>query len=136
MVEEKRYEGAKYPFKLLLEESLTQRRNEIMDNLSHILQRLSTTVAVPSTSSHFGGEIPFKVQVNFDIPLFECHRDVDALGKWLSLLEGYFFIQNSSNSETITSALLKSLPHVRYWWETYCEKHVENKSTIFGPKPT
>jgi hypothetical protein len=58
------------------------------------------------------------------------------LEKWLSLLEGYFSIQKFSNSEKITFVLLKSLPHVRYWWETYCEQHVEDESTIFGPEPT
>ena len=36
---------------------------------------------------------PFKVQVNFDIPLFEGNIDAHALEKWLSLLEGYFSIQ-------------------------------------------
>jgi hypothetical protein len=34
---------------------------------------------------------PFKVQVNFDIPLFEVLIDVDVVDKWLNLLEGYFF---------------------------------------------
>jgi hypothetical protein len=58
------------------------------------------------------------------------------LEKWLSLLEGYFSVQNFSNSEKITFTLLKSLPHVRDWWETYCEKHVEDESAIFGPGPT
>jgi hypothetical protein len=76
------------------------------------------------------------VQVNFDIPLFEGQIDVDTLEKWLNLLEGYFSVQNFSNSEKITFALLKALPHVRDWWETYCEKHVEDESAIFGPGPT
>jgi hypothetical protein len=87
----------------------------------------------PSTSSHFGDETPFKVQVKFDIPLFEGQIGVDALEKWLSLLEGYFFVQNFSNSEKITFVLLKPLPRVRYWWENYCEKHVKDESAIFGP---
>jgi hypothetical protein len=90
----------------------------------------------PSTNSHFRGVMPFKVQVNFDIPLFEGQIDVDALEKWLSLLEGYFSVQNFSNSEKITFVLLKALPHVKYWWETYCEKHVKDESAIFGPGPT
>jgi hypothetical protein len=47
----------------------------------------------PLTRSHFGGTTPFKVQVNFDIPLFKVQIDVDALEKWLSLLEGYYSIQ-------------------------------------------
>jgi hypothetical protein len=34
-----------------------------------------------STSNHFGGATPFKVQVNFDIPFFEGQIDSDALEK-------------------------------------------------------
>jgi hypothetical protein len=50
-------------------------------------------IETPSTRNHFGGETPFKVQVNFEIPLFEGNIDVDALEKWLNLLEGYYFVQ-------------------------------------------
>jgi hypothetical protein len=38
MAEEKRENGEGYLIKLLLEESLGQKRNEMMDNFSHILQ--------------------------------------------------------------------------------------------------
>ena len=72
---------------------------------------MSTGADAPSTSSCFGGA-NFKVQVNTEIPLFEGKIDADALEKWLSLLEGYFSIQNFSNSEKITSVLLKSFPHI------------------------
>jgi hypothetical protein len=68
-----------------------------------------------STSNHFSSVTPFKVQVNFDITLFEGLIDVDSLEKWLNILEGYYFIQKFSNSEKITFSLLKSLPHVRSW---------------------
>jgi hypothetical protein len=78
---------------------------------------------------------PFKVQVDFDIPLFEGHIDADALEKLLSFLEGYFSVQNFSNSEKIAFTLLKALPHVKYWWETYCEKHTKDDFAIFGPRP-
>jgi hypothetical protein len=124
------------PIKLLLEETLGQQRNEMMENFPQILRQLPTTTEAPSTSSHFGGATPFKVQVKFFIPLFEGQIDVNTLEKWLSLLEGYFSIQKISNSEKITFTLLKALPHVRYWWETYCEKHAKDESAIFGPGPT
>jgi hypothetical protein len=39
----------------------------------------------PSTSGQFEGVIPFKVQVNFYIHLFEGHIDADALEKWLNI---------------------------------------------------
>jgi hypothetical protein len=41
MVEEKRDDGAGDPIKLLLEESLARQRNEMMDNFTQILRRLS-----------------------------------------------------------------------------------------------
>jgi hypothetical protein len=41
-----------------------------------------------------------------------------------------------SNSEKITFALFKSLPHVKNWWENYYEKHTKDESAIFGPRPT
>jgi hypothetical protein len=108
----------------------------MMDNFPQILRRFLTTTKAPSTNSHFRGATPFKVQVNFDIPLFEGHIDFDTLEKWLNLIEGYFSVHNFSNSENITFALLKALPHVRDWWDTYCEKHVKDESIIFGSRPT
>ena len=64
------------PFKMLLEEALTQQRNEMMDSFSQILRRLPTGDA----SSSNEGAAPFKVQINFNIPIFEGHiytNDVD-----------------------------------------------------------
>jgi hypothetical protein len=66
-----------------------------------------------STSNHFGGVMPFKVQVNFDIPLFEGQIDADALEKWLNLLEGYYSVQNIFDDLKITFTLLKAVPHVK-----------------------
>jgi hypothetical protein len=39
---EKKDDGTGDPFKLLIEESLTQQRNEMMDNFAQILRRLPT----------------------------------------------------------------------------------------------
>jgi hypothetical protein len=91
---------------------------------------------IDSSSTHFGGTSPFKVDVNFDIPVFEGQIDVDALDKWLNLLEGYFFVHHFSDKEKITFALLKDLPHVNHWWETYWEKISIEESRIYGAKPT
>jgi hypothetical protein len=49
---------------------------------------------ISSSSDHFGSTSPFKVQVNFDIPVFEGHIDAEALDKWLNMLEGYFSVHN------------------------------------------
>jgi hypothetical protein len=107
----------------------------MMDNFSQILRRLPTTDA-SSSSDHFGGTPPFKVQVSFDIPIFEGQIDADALDKWLNLLEGYFFVHNFFDRENITFALLKVVPHVKDWWDTYCEKKAMEESTMFAVIPT
>jgi hypothetical protein len=102
---------------MLLEESLTRKRNEMMDNFTQILRRLLTGEA----SSSSGHATPYKVHVNFDIPLFEGLIDAYAVDKWLSLLEGYFSVHNFFDREKITFALLKVLPHIKDWWDTYSE---------------
>jgi hypothetical protein len=69
---------------------------------------------IPSKRIHFGCETPLKVQFDFDIHLIKDHIDIDALEKWLSLLEGYFFVHNFSSRENISFALLKVIIHVKY----------------------
>jgi hypothetical protein len=108
----------------------------MMENFAHILQRLPIETSTSSSSDHFGGTSPFKVQVNFDILIFEGQIDADSLEKWLNILEGYFSPQKISDREKITFALLKDLPHVKHWWETYWDKSSTEESRIYGAKPT
>jgi hypothetical protein len=54
-----------------------------------------------------------------------------VVDKWLNLLEGYFSVHNFSNREKITFALLKVIPHVKYWWETFCEKKETEEPSLF-----
>ena len=82
--------GVGDPIKILLEEALEQQRNAMMDSFAQILQRLPRSDASAS-SSYFGNATPFKVQVNFEIPIFKGQIDANAIDKWLNLLEGYFF---------------------------------------------
>jgi hypothetical protein len=112
MGEEKKYEGAGDPIKMLLEEALEKQRNAMMDNFAQILQRIPTGGASTSRS-HSGGATPFKVQVNFDIPIFDGQIDADAIDRWLNLLEGYFSVHEFSDREKIIFALLKVAPHVK-----------------------
>jgi hypothetical protein len=111
MGDEKKDDGAGYPFKMLIDEALMQQRSEMMDNFAEILQRLPKGEA-SSSSDH---ATPFKVYVNFDIPLFERLIDANDVDKWLNLLEGYFLVHNFSDRENITFALLKVVPHVKDW---------------------
>jgi hypothetical protein len=92
MAEEKKNDGADDPINMLLEQALTRQRDEMMENFSHILQCLPIETRAYSSSDHFGSTSPFKVQVNFDIPIFEGQIDAEALDKWLNLLEGYFSV--------------------------------------------
>jgi hypothetical protein len=66
MAGEKKYDGTRDPFKLLIEETLTQQRNEMMDSFTQILQRQP----IGDASSSNEGIAPLKVQINFDIPIF------------------------------------------------------------------
>ena len=70
MGEEKKDEGERDPIKLLLEEALEKQRNAMMENFAQIFQWLPTGSAYTS-NNHSGGATPFKVQVNFDIPIFD-----------------------------------------------------------------
>jgi hypothetical protein len=136
MAEEKKNDRENNPINLLLEKALTRHRDKIMDNFSHILQCMLIATNTSSLKTHFGSTSPFKVQLNFDILSFEGQIDVNALDKWLNLLEGYFSVHNFSDREKITFALLKALPHVKHWWETYWEKSSTKESRIYGVEPT
>jgi hypothetical protein len=103
-----------------------------MDNFAQILRRLLTS----DTSTSSGGAALFKVHINFNIPIFEIQIDRDDIDKWLNLLEGYFSIHNFSDRENITFALLKAIPHVKYWWETFYEQKEIEGSTLFAVEPT
>ena len=105
-----------------------------MDNFAQILQRLPTSGSSASRS-HSGGTTPFKVQVNFDIPIFDGRIDADAVDRWLNLLEGYFSFHDFSDREKITFSLLKAAPHVKDWWETYCERKDEGNPLCYRLYP-
>jgi hypothetical protein len=107
-----------------------------MENFSCILQFLPIATCTSSSSRKFGGTSPFKVQNNFDIPVFEGQIDANSLEKWLNILEGYFSVHNFFDREKITFALLKDLPHVKHWWETYWEKSSIEEYGIYGAEPT
>jgi hypothetical protein len=55
--------------------------------------------------------------------------------KWVNLLEGYFSVYNFSDREKITFTLLKDLPHVKDWWDTYCEKTYTKEYKMLGTRP-
>ena len=97
---------------MLLKEVLERQRDVMMDKFAQILWRLPTGVA-SSSNNHSGGTAPFKVHVNFDIPIFDRLIDADIIDKWLNMLEGYFSVHDFSNQENITFSLLKASPHIK-----------------------
>ena len=105
-----------------------------MDNFAQILQRLPRG-DTSASNNYSGNTTPFKVEVNFEISIFEGQIDVDAVDKWLNLLEGYFSVHDFSIWEKITFALLKATPHVKDWWETYCEQKDESTGSLFLAAP-
>jgi hypothetical protein len=135
MGEEKKDEEEGDPIKILLEEALEKQRNAMMDNFAQILQRIPTSGASTS-NKHSGGATPFKVQVNFDIPIFEGQIDADAIDRWLNMLEGYFLVHEFFDRERIIFALLKAARHVKDRWETYSEQQGEGEPSLFSATPT
>jgi hypothetical protein len=55
----------------------------MMENFSIILQCMPIAAGASSSSDHFGGTSPLKVQDNFDIHVFEGQIDEESLDKWL-----------------------------------------------------
>jgi len=132
MGDENKDDGAGDPFKMLLEESLARQRNKMMEKFAHILWGMP----IGDASSSRDHATPFKVQVNFDIPLFKGLIDADVVNKWLNLLQGYFSVHNFFDRENITFALLKVVPHVKDWWDTYYDQRVIEEFSIFLVAPT
>jgi hypothetical protein len=54
----------------------------------------------------------------------------------LNLLEGYFSVQNFSDRENISFALLKVVPRVKDLWDTYSEKKGVEEYAMFVVAPT
>jgi hypothetical protein len=75
MAGEKKDDGTQDSFKKIIKEPLKQQRNDMMDSLAQILWRLPTG----DTSSSNERAAPFKIQINFDIPIFEGQIDVDVV---------------------------------------------------------
>ena len=102
----------------------------MMDKFSEILRRLPTC-DTSSSSRHFGGATPFKVQANFSIPIFEGQIDVDVVDRWSNLLEGYFLVHEFSNQENITFALLKVAPMLRNSGKPIVNKRTRGNTYCF-----
>jgi hypothetical protein len=61
---------------------------------------------------------------------------VDALEKWVNILEGYILVYNYHDRENITFSFFNAIPCVKDWWETYYEQTSTKESEMFWTKPT
>ena len=96
MGEEKKDEEEVDLIKILLKDALKKQRNAMMDKFPQIIQRLPTGGA-SAPNNHSRGATPFKVQLNFDIPIFEGQIDEDVIDRWLNVLEAPFSIYDFSD---------------------------------------
>ena len=107
----------------------------MMENFSHILQCLPIEKGTSSSIGHFGGTSPLKVQFNFDIPIFEGQIDVDALEKWLNILEGYLFVKNFPTRKRSPSHSSRLSPMSNIGGKLTRSK-VPQMNMEYGAKPT
>ena len=67
-------------------------------------------------------------------------NDIIYVNSWkdyyANILEGYFSVHDFSDREKIIFALLKATPHVKDWWETYCENKYQTEPSLFSAGPT
>ena len=110
MVEEKINDGAEDPIKSLLKEALAWQRDDMMDSFVDILLRMPTMGNSPWTRKCLGDETPFKVQVDFDIPLFQGQIVANSLDTWLNVLEGYFSVHYFSTGKKSPLRSLRQSP--------------------------
>ena len=113
-----KYDGVGDKFRMFLEESLARQMNKIMEKIVQILRWL----LIGEASSSSGHATPFKVHVNFYIQLLEGLIDFYVVDKWLNMIEGYFSVHNFFNREKIIFSLLKVIPHLKDWWDTYYDQ--------------
>ena len=71
MAEEKKNDRAGDSINLLLEQALTRKRDEMMENFSHLFQCMSIATVTSSSNNDFGGTSPFNVHFIFCILIFE-----------------------------------------------------------------
>ena len=102
----------------------------MMDKFSQILQRIPKGDASAS-NGYSGNATSFKVQVNFEIPIFEGQIDADVVDKWLNVLDGYFSVHDFSSREKIIFALLKAAPMSRTGGKPTARKRMQVRAHYF-----
>ena len=79
--------------------------------------------------------MPFKVQVNFEIPIFEGQVDTDVVDKWLNLLEGYFLFMNFRVGKKLFFLFSKQPPTLRTGGKPIASRRMKILGHYFQPHP-
>ena len=82
------------------------------------------------TQSHSDKIIPFKVQMNRDIPNLEGNINTKSVKNWVQQLEYYYAVNQLSGVENITIAPLKMSTSVHCWWENLLTKMEKEEDPI------
>ena len=84
--------------------------------------RFDSTFGESLMRPHSNKIIPFKVQINIDIPNIDGNIDAKFVDNWVQQLELYYFVNQLSKAKNITIASLKMSTSVHYWWENLSTK--------------
>ena len=118
MVEEADNRHATNKIEQLIEKSMAHQQTEMFTQFSDILMRVTVNSRECLTQPHSDKIIPFKVQMNLDIPNLEGKIDVESVDNWVQQLESYYAVNRISEAEKITIASLKMSISVHCWWES------------------
>ena len=76
-MEKQQIDGMDESLKTLVEEALNKQHEEMMNQFSEMLGKKEAHAS--QSNPKFGGQTPFKVQVNFGIPTFQGKIDADVV---------------------------------------------------------
>ena len=85
--------------KQLIEKSLAHQWTEMFTQFSKILLRFTVNFGESLTQSHYDKIIPFKVQMNLDIPNLEGNIDMEFVDNWVQQLESYYGMNQLSEAK-------------------------------------
>ena len=100
----------------LIEKALTCQGTKMFSQFNKILMRVTTNSGESSMQPHSNKIIPFKVQMNMDIPNLDKKIDTESVDDWVQQLESYYSVNQLSEAENITIASLKMSTFVHSWW--------------------
>ena len=73
----------------LIEKALARQQTKMFTQFSEILMRVTANSGESLTRPHSNKIIPFKVQMNLDIPNLEGNIDVESIDNWVQKNESY-----------------------------------------------